>query len=193
MSSTASPREKLLWVVALASAYAALSFLWSAMGFASPVTPAPLGEYSSAQIVREIGGHLLFGVLAALPTMDAWLVLLSAGESILIDVDHILGALGFHVAGRLAHSVFFALAAAALLACLSARIGRQGRGVFFVTLAAVASHLSYDAFAGNGLFYVLSPLSFAAYLFPYWTWPVLLAAALGLSAMARLSPRDIQA
>ncbi|MDG6969679.1 MAG: hypothetical protein JRN54_01025 [Nitrososphaerota archaeon] len=128
MSLATSPREKFLWVVALASAYAALSFLWSAMGFASPVTPAPLGEYSSAQIVREIGGHLLFGVLAALPTMDAWLVLLSAGESILIDVDHILGALGFHVAGRLAHSVFFALAAAALLACLSARIGRQGRG-----------------------------------------------------------------
>lgn len=179
-------REKLLWVVALASAYAALSFLWSTMGFASPVAPVHFGEYSSAQIVTEIGGHVLFGVAAALPTMDGWLVLLAGGESVLIDADHILAALGYPVAGRLAHSVFFALAAAALLGYLSYRARMGGKGVFFVTLSAVAAHFSYDVFAGNGVFYILSPLSLAAYAFSYPTWPVFMAAAVGLNVVPKV-------
>jgi len=59
------------------------------------------------------GGHVLFGAVAALPSLDSGLVMLASGESLLIDSVHLLAALGYPVEGRLAHSTFFALAAAA--------------------------------------------------------------------------------
>lgn len=171
----------LLWAVGLSATYGAASFLWSAIGFASPITPVHFHEYSLPALAREVGGHLLFGVVAAAPTLDAGLILLAGGESVLIDSDHLLAALGYPIGGRMAHSVFFALAVACLLAYLSGRSGRGARGVFFVTLAAVAAHIGYDVLAGNGTFYFLSPFSLDAYVFPGWAWAPLLLAGVALS------------
>jgi hypothetical protein len=173
-----------LWAVSLAAIYSASSFLWSAIGFLHPVPPAHLHEYALPALATEVGGHVLFGVAAALPSLDYGLVLLAGGESVLIDSDHLLAALGYPVEGRLAHSVFFALAAACVIGYASSKGGGPGRGAFFVTLSSVAAHLSFDVFAGNGLFDVLSPVSFAAFDFPYWTWPLLMAAALSMAAAA---------
>ncbi|MDE1858198.1 MAG: hypothetical protein KGI26_03915 [Thaumarchaeota archaeon] len=181
--------ETFLWAVGLASIYAVLSFLWSALGFLSPVPPIHLHEYAFPALVTEVGGHVLFGLLAALPTMDMGLVLLAGGESVLIDSDHLLAALGYPVEGRLAHSAFFALFAALALAYLARRSGRRGRGVFFVTLSSVAAHLSYDVFAGNGFFYIAAPLSFASYEFPLWTWLPLLLIGVALGSLGRLRAR----
>lgn len=178
-----------LWAAGLAAVYAAMSFLWSVLGFASPVPPVHLHEYAFPALVTEVGGHILFGVVAAAPTMDAGLVLLAAGESVLIDSDHLLAALGYPVEGRLAHSVFFALFAAGVLAYLAMKSGRRPRGVFLVTLSSVAAHFSYDVFAGNGVFYLFSPASFAAYDFPYWTWLPLVAVAVLLNALPRVAAR----
>ena len=182
-----------LWAAGLAFVYAALSFLWSGLGFLSPVPPVHFHEYAFPALVTEVGGHVLFGVLAALPTLDPGLVLLAGGESVLIDSDHLLAALGYPVEGRLAHSVFFALFAAAVLGYLAAKSGRRRRGVSFVTLSSVAAHLSYDVFAGNGFFYIVAPLSFASFLFPPWTWLPLLAVGLGLSFVARARKATAQA
>ncbi len=182
--------QTFLWVAGLAFFYASMSFLWSALGFLSPVPPVHFHEYAFPALVTEVGGHVLFGVLAALPTMDAGLVLLAGGESILIDSDHLLLALGYPVAGRLAHSVFFAAFAASVLAYLAMRSGRPWRGVFFVTLSSVAAHLSYDVFAGNGFFYILAPMSFASFEFPLWTWLPLLALGFALAYFGRPGRRS---
>lgn len=176
---------RFLWAVSLSSTYAVTSFLWSTLGFASPVPPVHFHEYAFPALAREVGGHILFGTIAALPTMDYGLILLAGGESILIDSDHLLAALGYPVEGRLAHSLFFALAAAGILAYLSMKSGGSPRGVFFVTLSSVAAHLGYDVFAGGGLFYILSPLSFTSYDFPFWTWIPLIILGELLSVAAR--------
>jgi len=110
-----------LWASGLAFVYAALAFVWSAFGFLTPTTPVHFHEYAFPAVVTEVGGHVLFGAVAALPSLDIGLVMLASGESLLIDWDHLLAALGYSVEGRLAHSIFFALAAAALLAYLSMR------------------------------------------------------------------------
>ena len=176
--------NRFLWAVGLSTIYAGSSFLWSTLGFASPIPPVHFHEYAFPALAKEVGGHVLFGVVAALPTMDYGLILLAGGESILIDSDHLLAALGYPVEGRLAHSVFFALAAAGVLAYVAMKSGSPPRGAFFVTLSSVAAHLSYDVFAGGGLFYILSPLSFSAYDFPFWTWLplVVLGGVLALGA-----------
>jgi hypothetical protein len=179
--------DSLKWVAGLASAYTIVSFLWSGFGFLSPTTPVHLHEYSLGALAQEVGGHVLFGVAAALVTLNVPLILLAGAESILIDVDHLLPALNSPVEGRLAHSVAFAVVSAVLLSYLARKNGRLNRGVLLVTLAAAAAHLSYDVFAGNGLFPLLSPFTLSDFNFPAWTWVPLEAIALLLCVMLRLN------
>jgi membrane-bound metal-dependent hydrolase YbcI (DUF457 family) len=178
----------LLWAAGLAFVFASASFLWSLLGFASPVPPVHFHEYAFPALVTEVGGHVLFGVIAAALALDVGLALLAGGESVLIDSDHLLAALGYPVAGRFAHSIFFALAAALLLGYLARRNGGPGRGVFVVTLSSVLAHMGYDSFAGNGFFYFFSPFSFSSYEFPYWTWPFLFVASALLCASLGSTP-----
>jgi hypothetical protein len=175
--------DSFLWAASLLAVFSATSFVWSLMGFASPIIPVHFHEYAFPALVTEVGGHVLFGIIAAAPTLDKGLILLAGGESVLIDSDHLLASFGYPVEGRLAHSVFFALLAAAMLGYTAMKRGRSGRGVFFVTLSSVAAHLSYDVFAGNGFFSILAPFSFPSYEFPGWTWPILIAVAVFLSTV----------
>ncbi len=175
-----------LWAFGLASIYAIAAFSWSFLGFASPTPPVHFHEYALGALATEVGGHIVFGVVAALPTLDPDLILLAGGESVLIDMDHLLAAQGYPVGGRLAHSVFFALVAALLLAYLARKSGRPARGAFFVTLSSVAAHVSYDVFAGNGSFAILSPVSLASYAFPEWTWPLLLGLGFVMNVLSTL-------
>jgi hypothetical protein len=168
-----------------------MSFAWSTIGFAHPVPPVHYHEYALSGLLTEVSGHILFGLAAVLVTRDIGLAMLAGGESILIDVDHLLPALGYPVEGRLAHSVFFALVAAGVLAYVSRRGGRPNRGVFAVTLSAFGAHLSYDVFAGNGVFFLAAPLSFSSFNLPLWTWLPLEVAAFitaAFSVLPRLRP-----
>lgn len=156
------------------------------MGFVSPTPPVHLHEYSLPALTQEVVGHVLFGVTAAFVTLNARLILLAGAESILIDADHVLPALNFSVEGRLAHSLSFAIVVALVLAYLAKRGGRMNRAVFLVTVAAVATHLSYDVFAGNGLFPLFAPFTMTSYSPPPWAWLPLESAAVLLCAMVRL-------
>jgi hypothetical protein len=181
----------IVWASRLAIIYSAIAFLWSFIGFTSPSTPVHLHEYSLPLFAREVGGHVVFGVVAALVTLNPSLIALAGAESILIDSDHILAALNFPVIGRTAHSFSFAFDSALLLSYLARGERRLNRGVFFVTLSAIASHLSYDVFAGNGLFPLLTPFTFTSYNFPYWWWPGFELSAVLLSLLCVL-PRPFR-
>jgi len=177
-------RERIVWAAGMAAVYALGSFLWSLLGFTSPVAPTHFHEYSLSALATEIGGHLLFGLAAAALSLDARLIMLAGAESILIDVDHILPALNYPVEARLAHSVLFAFLIAVVLSFAGKGTGRLDRGVFFVTLSAVSAHLSYDVFAGNALFPILAPLSMGYVSFPYYLWPMLEFLAFVLSVVS---------
>ena len=178
----------LKWLVVMGVLYGGAATLWSLSGFLSPVQPAHFHEYSLAAFAREVGGHLLFGFVAALPTMDPPLILLVMGESVLIDSDHLLSALNLPVEPRLAHSIAFALIAATLLAYVGKRGAGVDRGIFMSTLGSVAAHFSYDIFAGYELFPVLAPFSAAYFSFPYYAW-VLFEALGGAVCLLSWFPR----
>ncbi len=174
------PLPSAKWLVTLGVAYGASSLAWSLFGLLTPVAPAHFQEYSLASFLTEVGGHLVWGFVAALPTLDPALVLLIMGESVLIDVDHVFSALDLPLEPRVAHSIFFAVLIALALAYVGRRSKRLDRGVFFATLGAVAGHFSYDIFAGYALFPVVSPLSNAYVSFPDYFWVVFELLAIGL-------------
>ena len=152
----------------LSVVFAAVAFLWSLFGFLGPVNAPSEFPYSSVLLV-EIAGHFLFGLLAAIPSLDRGTILLCGASAVLIDADHLLSAAGLPVLSRLAHSLIFILVAATILALLSKRSGRSDL-VFASVVSSVLAHFSFDAFAGDGAFPLLAPLSFQFYDVPWVSW-----------------------
>jgi hypothetical protein len=177
-------RDDLVWVMGASAVYALLSFGWSLFGFLATPAPSAVYEYTNASFAVEVGGHILFGLVAGAFTRSLRLTLLFGVEAIAIDVDHIVSTAGFQVVSRLAHSVFFLLAAAALLGFATGGGRRFNLPVFLVTAGAVLAHLSYDAFAGDGVFPLLSPFGFGFFAFPSVSWVPFEALAVGLAFAA---------
>jgi hypothetical protein len=172
----------LKWFLSLWLIYAATSVAWSMWGAFGPSAVTPSHEYSLASFAVEVGGHVLWGFVASLPSLDPALILLTTGESILIDADHILPILGLPAEPRIAHSFTFVILVGLALAYVGRHGPRPSRGILFATFAAYSSHLSYDIFAGFEFFPFLAPFSLAYIGLPFSWWPGLeaLAAAFAL-------------
>jgi hypothetical protein len=72
--------------------------------------------------VQELGGHLLFGALVAIPSRNIKIILLTALMAVTIDSDHLLNIAGFHVQGRLDHSILFAILSSILMGLVGSKI-----------------------------------------------------------------------
>ncbi len=167
-------KTNLKFVVAISLFYFVLSFAYSFIGFLARTPGNQYYEYSPTRLLVEIGGHLLFGFLAAIPFLDVEIILLTAAFSIVIDADHILSALKLDVAGRPDHSILFAIVATLLLIYTSrkARLdeGRRLKLAFVVAVSMLA-HFAYDVFAGNGsVFQFLIPFNFKEFEIAYGGW-----------------------
>ncbi len=169
--------------------FALISFVWSLSGFFLPTT-SKFGEYTSSEIFQEVAGHVLFGLLVGAFSFDLHLALVCGASSMLIDLDHTMSALGFPVLARTAHSAIFAIVAGLIVAYMTRP--SQSRPMMSVTIVgAVLSHLSYDAFAGYGVFPILAPISFSLYSFPAWTWLGLEVSAMTLVLVTALKVRRL--
>ena len=153
--------------------YLLTALLWSIFGLLSPTIPFHYKEYSLPLLAIEVGGHLSFGFLAGVFTFDPVLALVCAGESLVIDADHLLSALNLPVLPRLAHSVFFALFTGVIISYALRREKRPDFRFLFVTFGGVSSHLGYDVLTGSGQFPILSPFYLESFNFPYLSWIVL--------------------
>lgn len=197
LSLTEFFRPRNLKILVLFSlAYLALSFGTSFLGFLSPQAPFPLHQYSPSHFLEEVGGHFIFGVLAALPFLDIDLILLCGTFAVLIDSDHILEALGFYVSGRPDHSIFYAAFSFVILYYIARKMkmGNE-REIKFGLLGAVVllAHVAFDIFAAYGLFYgggyyfpLLAPFSFSAVSFPFDYWIVLEILAFALALLGSI-------
>jgi hypothetical protein len=155
------------------------------MGLLFPFLAPYSAVYSPALLV-EIGGHLVFGLVAGAATGRLAPALLAGFEAVEIDSDHLMAAAGFPVDARLSHSLFFVL----LSSFLISRAGRKAfalnsYGIMVVTLASFLSHLAYDIASGDGVFPLFFPLSIGFYDLPYLAWPILEAGAVCLCLLAR--------
>ena len=153
--------------------YLLTALLWSIFGLLSPTIPFHYKEYSLPLLAIEVGGHLSFGFLAGVFTFDPVLALVCAGESLVIDADHLLSALNLPVLPRLAHSVFFALFTGVIISYALRREKRPDFRFLLVTFGGVFSHLGYDVLTGSGQFPILSPFYLGSFSFPYLSWIVL--------------------
>jgi hypothetical protein len=65
--------------------------------------------------VQEIGGHFLFGFVVGIPLRNLKASILIGLMALTIDSDHLLNIAGFHIQGRIDHSIPFAMLSSVLM------------------------------------------------------------------------------
>jgi len=121
----ASRAPRPLTIIFIASAFGALAFVYSFIGFFSnEVNHINIDAFGSLT-PQEIGGHFLFGYVVALPTRNLKMGVLSGLMALTIDADHLLNAAGFDIQGRMGHSVSFAILSSVLIALMVSQFLRK--------------------------------------------------------------------
>jgi hypothetical protein len=177
-----------LWIL-----YVTFSFAYSFIGFIHYQPGSHYHEYSPAKLAVEVGGHLIFGFVASIPFLNLRISMLTTAFAILIDVDHILSAIGFDVSGRPDHSILFAALSSVFIVYLAVKMNVSKESTIklaFVGAVTVLAHLSYDVFASNGSsFQLFIPFSFVTINFSDNTWIILEVAAIVLAIVATLTSK----
>ena len=175
-------RKKFLLILAVAAFYTGLSLAYSLVGFLYFQPGSHYHEYLFGKLAIEIGGHYLFGFLAALPLLDLDLALLTGALAVLIDIDHLFSALGYNVSGRPDHSILFLIVSTAFILYVAVRMGVSSKlltKLAFVPAITLFAHLSYDVFAQSGsTFQLFIPFSYEEVLVPDYSWIIFEAAAI---------------
>jgi hypothetical protein len=134
----------------------------------------------------ELGGHFIFGAIAALAFWDLTLIAFTGALAVIIDVDHFPSMWFQSPLDRPAHSILFIFLSALLLAYVAKRLGARNGLLVKIAFAApisILAHIAYDVFAANVLswyganFPLFIPLSYGMIDLPYYVWIVLEAAA----------------
>jgi len=188
---------KLRPVIKLSIIYVILSFVFSAIGFLHGLPHGNGSEYTIFFLIPEIGGHILFAVVAILPFLDLELIFLSAVIAVFIDMDHLLGILTtLPYVGRPNHSILFILVSISILVYLTRRMKLSKSSqikVAFVVPVAILSHISFDILAayvifggGSFTFPLFYPFSSTLIAFQFYSFVILEAAAFGLAIVGSL-------
>jgi len=184
-------------LIVLSAIYVALAFSYSVLGFFNGLPHGNGSEYTISFLIPEIGGHILFAVVAALPFMDWQLIFLSSVVAVFIDADHLLGIFTtLPYIGRPDHSILFIIVSMAVLVYAAGRLNLSTASqikIAFVVLVAILSHFSfdvlaaYDIFGGGSFFFPLFyPFSSALISFPLYSFVALEAAGIFLAFIGRL-------
>src|SRR5579863_3079186 len=105
--------------------------------------------------IHEIGGHLIWGLVAGAAFLSIRYVIITGLFAVLIDSDHLLALLHVDALSRMSHSIAFGAIAVVVLMTL---FGRKDYRLGAAAFAGVLSHLSFDTFAGNdGKFPLFTP------------------------------------
>jgi hypothetical protein len=190
--------SRVVGVLRLPLAFAAVAFLFSFIGLLNP-QHIHLHEYSLPDLLKEVFGHVAFGLVAALPLWitELSLFLLAGGVAVLIDVDHLLGALNAPVSSRPDHSIPFFILSTLLVYLLAKRGGMlepRALKAAGAVAAGLLSHISYDIFAAVTVFHgtgyafpFFAPLNFALIQMPSYSWVLFELLGFGISIVVLLS------
>ena len=180
----------------LALVFAFSSLVYSFLALLQTQSRITISDYSPPSLPFEVGGHILFGVVAALPLLDLDLILLGGAMSILIDADHTPVALGLPVSGNPSHSVAFAMLSGLVLLAVSKTLfkkeslpPRKQIGLALIGIVVLLAHVSYDVYSGWYYFQPFIPLSFVVIKLEISNWIILELAAVFTALAGYLSAR----
>jgi len=186
-------RKDIYFVIGIAVVYCSLSAGFSLVGTVLPdkivmVNPIEHGSLS----IKEIGGHFIWGAIAALVTLRVRYILLGGLLAVLIDADHLVGLLHTEGIPRMGHSITFAIIAIiVLMVVFSKKDYRLGT----IVGTSVLTHISYDIFDGSYGFPILTPFMDKIIQFPRIDWMVFEIAAIviiGISSFIITKKESVQ-
>lgn len=140
-----SLKKETSFVIKTVLVFCALSAAFSFVGMFLP-EKGPLANPSGGLNIREISGHLFWGLVAGVAFLSARYVIITGLFAVLIDSDHLIALLHVDALSRMSHSIAFGILAVVILMAL---FGKKDYKLGAAAFAAVLSHLSFDTFAGN--------------------------------------------
>jgi len=147
-------------VIQRVALFSSLSLFYSFFSLVGPRETHPQFSIEAGFGIEEFSAHLLFGLIAALPTLDWRLMAYCGVSAVAIDLDHLPVTFGLQVIGRPAHSFTFAAFAGVLMGLAFRPRRWLNLPIALTTLSAVLSHISYDLYEASHLeFPLFLPLS----------------------------------
>lgn len=133
------------FVIKTALLFCILSATFSFVGMLLPER-GPQINPSGGLNVHEIGGHLIWGLVAGAAFLSLRYAIITGLFAVLIDSDHLVGLFHVDALSRMSHSIAFGAIAIVVLMVL---FGRKDYKLGAAAFAGVLSHLSFDTFAGS--------------------------------------------
>ena len=134
--------------------FATISFCFSIIGglFPSSEHSFVIGNplVVSAVTYEHILGHIFWGAVIGLGTLSIRYVILGGSFALFLDADHLLQFLDIELISRMSHSVPFAVIASIIFLIILK--GRDLK-IVAVAFAAVLSHIAFDMFLAEMIFY----------------------------------------
>ncbi|MDE1725735.1 MAG: hypothetical protein KGH89_00530 [Thaumarchaeota archaeon] len=179
-------RTEISFVIKTGLLFCVLSAGFSFVGMLLPergLLPNPSGGLN----LHEIGGHMLWGLVAGAVFLSARYIIITGIFAVLIDSDHLIALLHVDALSRMSHS--FAFSAIAIVV-LMISFGRRDYKLGAAAFAGVLSHLSFDTFAGNdGKFPLFVPFYNHQIIFPNIDWIYFEIAAIAIVGTVTLLAR----
>lgn len=186
-------RKDIYFVIGVSVVYCSLSAGFSLVSVILPdkITLVNPIEYGSLNI-KEIGGHFIWGAVAAAVTLRVRYILLGGLLAVLIDSDHLVGLLHIEGIPRMSHSITFAIIATVVLMIV---FSRKDYRLGTIVGTSVLTHISYDIFDGPYGFPILTPFVNTIIQLPRIDWMVFEIAAIviiGVSSFVIAKKEAIQ-
>ena len=126
--------------------------------------------------LEHVFGHIVFGMVVALPTLAYRYIVASGGFAILLDADHLIQFFGVENIARMGHSFIFAILVIIIMMFL---FGKKDYFLGVISFAAILSHISFDILLGGGSsFPLFTPISNSFLTFQANDWAIVLASGI---------------
>ena len=156
-------------------AYGLLALLFSAIGIVLDIFSDDVKkdhkiglQILKSASLEHVLGHIVFGMIVALPTLAYRYIVASGGFAILLDADHLIQFFGIENIARLGHGFIFAILVVIVMMFL---FGKKDYFLGVISFAAILSHISFDILLGGGSsFPLFTPISISFFTFQANDW-----------------------
>ena len=154
-----------LIIVLISLIFGTLGFLFSFFGLLDRTSIIIPLEPFRALTVQEIGGHFLFGFIVGVPSKNLKIMLMIGLMALTIDSDHLLNVAGFHVQGRMDHSIAFVIISSIIIGIFTSHLfNKRSRPINLMPTSLLTSTEKVDGKRKNPNM-IVSDNTFSLFLF----------------------------